>query len=81
MIRDLDGPRNAQQELFYDLEDAAAVIGWSVVELKTMATKAKTPSEALALMKLCALLTAQHEKLGGYAGEVKGQRIVRAEAD
>jgi hypothetical protein len=31
LINDLDGPRTAQQELFYDLEDAAAVIGqwWS----------------------------------------------------
>lgn len=33
LIQGLDGPRTAQQELFYDLEDAAAVIGWSVVEL------------------------------------------------
>ncbi|MBV4455465.1 MULTISPECIES: hypothetical protein [Pseudomonas] len=78
LIQGLDGPRTAQQELFYDLEDAAAVIGWSVVELTAMAAGARTPSEAAALMKICALLTAQQGKIGGYAGEVKEQRIVRS---
>ncbi|MGK9419377.1 hypothetical protein ACSSUR_24995 [Pseudomonas cedrina] len=78
LIQGLDGPRTAQQELFYDLEDAAAVIGWSVVELTAMAAAGRTPSEAAALMKICALLTAQQEKIGGYAGEVKEQRIVRS---
>ena len=79
LIQGLDGPRTAQQELFYDLDDAAAVIGWSVVELTAIAATAKTPAEAVALMKICALLTAQQEKVGGYAGEVKEQRISRAE--
>lgn len=79
LIQGLDGPRTAQQELFYDLEDAAAVIGWSVVELTAMAAAAKTPAEAVAMMKVCALLAAQQEKIGGYAGEVKEQRISRAE--
>lgn len=75
LIQGLDGPRTAQQELFYDLEDAAAVIGWSVVELTAMAANAKTPAEAVALMRIGALLTAQQAKLGGYAEEVKEQRI------
>ncbi|WP_106803731.1 hypothetical protein [Pseudomonas sp. S5D5] len=79
LIQGLDGPRTAQQELFYDLEDAAAVIGWSVVELTAMAANAKTPHEAVALMKISALLTAQQAKIGGYAGEVKEQRILRSE--
>lgn len=79
LIQGLDGPRTAQQELFYDLEDAAAVIGWSVVELTAMAANAKTPAEAVALMKIGALLTAQQAKIGVYAGEVKEQRINRAE--
>ena len=79
LIQGLDGPRTAQQELFYDLEDAAAVIGWSVVELTTLAASGKTPDEAAALMKVCALLAAQQEKIGAYAAEVKDQRIVRAE--
>jgi hypothetical protein len=80
LIQGLDGPRTAQQELFYDLEDATAVIGWSVVQLKAMATAAKTPAEAVALMKVCALLAAQQQKIGGYAGEVKELRILRHEA-
>ena len=79
LIKGLDGPRTAQQELFYDLEDAAAVIGWSVVELTTLAASGKTPDESAALMKVCALLAAQQEKIGAYAAEVKDQRIVRAE--
>ncbi|MBN2991840.1 hypothetical protein JWR97_11165 [Pseudomonas cedrina subsp. fulgida] len=79
LIQGLDGPRTAQQELFYDLEDATAVIGWSVVELTAMAADGRTPNEATALMKICALLTAQQEKIGGYADEVKEQRIVRFE--
>lgn len=80
LIRDLDGPRTAQQELFYDLEDAAAMIGWSVVELTAMAARGKTPDEVAMLMKVCALLTAQQQKLGSYAEEVKEQHIIRPEA-
>lgn len=79
LIKGLDGPRTAQQELFYDLEDAAALMGWSVVELTALAASGRTPDEAVALMKICALLAAQQEKMGAYAGEVKDQRIVRSE--
>ncbi|MDR9875311.1 hypothetical protein RJC98_08965 [Pseudomonas allii] len=79
LIQGLDGPRTAQQELFYDLEDAAAVIGWSVVELTALAASGRTPDEVLALMKICALLAAQQERLHAYAGEVKDQRIARSE--
>ena len=80
LIRGLDGPRTAQQELFYDLEDAAAVIGWSVVELTALSASASTPAQAVSLMKICASLTAQQEKINEYAGEVKAQRISRLEA-
>ncbi len=79
LMQGLDGLRTAQQELFYDLEDAAAVIGWSVVELTAMAGTGRTPAEAVALMKICALLTAQQGKIGLYADEVKAQRITRSE--
>ena len=58
LIEKLDGPRTAQQELFYDLEDATAVIAWSVNELATLAGVAKSPDEAIALMKMGALLAA-----------------------
>lgn len=78
LIQGLDGPRTAQQELFYDLEDASAVIGWSVAELTNMAGSG-TPSEAMALMKMCALLEARREKLSEYAYEVKAGRIVRGD--
>ncbi|MBC3234026.1 hypothetical protein [Pseudomonas lurida] len=79
LIQGLDGPRTAQQELFFDLEDAAAIIGWSVVELTAMAACGRTPDEAVTLMKICALLAAQQEKIHGYANEVKDQRIARSE--
>jgi hypothetical protein len=81
LIQGLDGPRTAQQELFYDLEDAAAVIGWSLVELTALANSSRTPSEAVALMKVCTLLATQQEKLARYAGEVKEQRISRSETE
>ena len=81
LIQGLDGPRTAQQELFYDLEDAAAVIGWSMIELTRMASVGKTPDEAIALIKICALLKAQQEKISFYAGEVKAGAILRSEAE
>ncbi|MEX5557046.1 hypothetical protein Q1J45_05690 [Pseudomonas rhodesiae] len=79
LIHDLNGPRTAQQELFYDLEDAAAMIGWSVVELKAMA--ASDATQALILKKIGDLLAAQQDKLNGYAAEVKQQRIKRSDSD
>lgn len=79
LINDLDGPRTAQQELFYDLEDAAAVIGWSVVELAKLAADGALPKQAAALKKVCELLAAQQGKLTGYAQEVKQERISRSE--
>jgi hypothetical protein len=81
LIHHLDGPRTAQQELFYDLEDAAAMIGWSVVELTAMAARGKTPDEVAMLMKVCALLVSQQEKLSLYANEVKVLRISRSDAN
>jgi hypothetical protein len=78
LMEKLDGPRTAQQELFYDLEDAAAVIAWSVSELTAIAGIDRSPDEAIALMKMCGLLAAQQAKLGGYAHEVKAGRISRA---
>ncbi len=79
LMQGLDGPRTAQQELFFDLEDAAAIIGWSVVELTAMAASGRAPNESVTLMKICALLAAQQEKINGYANEVKDQRIARSE--
>lgn len=81
LIERLNGPRTAQQELFYDLEDAAAVIAWSVNELTAIAGIDRSPDEAIALMKMCALLAAQQAKLAGYADEVKAGRIGRRKAE
>ena len=81
LIQGLDGPRTAQQELFYDLEDAAAVIGWAVVQLTALAGSGRTPDEALAMMKIGTLLAAQQERMRVYAEEVREQRITRSEAD
>lgn len=81
LIERLDGPRTAQQELFYDLEDAAAVIAWSVSELTAIAGIDRSPGEAIALMKMCALLAAQQSKLAGYADEVKAGQINRSKPE
>ncbi|WP_226457000.1 hypothetical protein [Pseudomonas sp. AF03-9] len=78
LMEKLDGPRTAQQELFYDLEDAAAVIAWSVNALTASAGIDRSPDQAIALMKLCALLAAQQAKLAGYADEVKAGKIIRS---
>lgn len=78
LMEKLDGPRTAQQELFYDLEDAAAVIAWSVSELTAIAGIDRSPDEAIALMKMCTLLATQQAKLAGYADEVKAGRITRS---
>ncbi|WP_124358351.1 hypothetical protein [Pseudomonas orientalis] len=80
LIDDLGGPRTAQQELFYDLEDASAVIGWSVVELTAMAADGKAGNQAALLIKVCELLAVQQKRLEDYANEVKEQRINRSEA-
>ena len=79
LMQELDGPRTAQQALFYDLEDATAIVGWSVTELTAIAGRAQSPDEAIFLMKMCSLLTAQQRTLRGYADEVKAGRILRAE--
>ncbi|MHC8326151.1 hypothetical protein [Pseudomonas sp. LB1P83] len=81
LIQGLDGPRTAQHELFYELEDATAVIGWSVAELTSMAGRSKSPDEAVALMKISALLKAEQEKICRHADEVKTGRIVRAKTE
>ena len=81
LMEKLEGPRTAQQELFYDLEDAAAVIAWSVSELTAIAGINRSPNETIALMKMCALLAAQQVKLAGYADEVRDQRITRAKPE
>lgn len=81
LMEKLDGPRTAQQELFYDLEDAAAVIAWSVSELNAIAGINRSPDEAIALMKMCALLAAQQAKLAGYADEVRAGRIARGKTE
>lgn len=81
LIQGLDGPRTAQQELFYDLEDAAAVIGWSAAELTSMAGRGKSPDGAIAVMKISALLQAQQEKICRHADEVKTGRIVRGNVE
>ncbi|MBD8099379.1 hypothetical protein IFR08_16835 [Pseudomonas fluorescens] len=80
LIDDLGGPRTAQQELFYDLEDAGAVIGWSMVELTALAAGGSAGNQAALLTKVCALLAIQQKRLEAYAHEVKEQRINRAEA-
>lgn len=75
-----DRLRTAQQELFYGLEDAAAIISWSVIELTDMASRPSDGQSAF-LMKICKMLKAEQEKLRGYAAEVKTGTIVRAKPE
>lgn len=77
LLSDHEVPTTGQQELFYDLDDTTAIIGWTAAELKAISGQAKTPGEELALLKICALLLTQQGKLKGYADEVKAGRILR----
>lgn len=76
LITGLDGPRTAQQELFYGLEDAAAIISWSVIELTDMASRPSDCQRAF-LIKICKMLEAEQDKLRSYAAGVKTGTIVR----
>ncbi|SDO60921.1 hypothetical protein SAMN04489798_3397 [Pseudomonas arsenicoxydans] len=80
LIKGLDGPRTAQQELFYGLEDSAAILGWSVIELTDTASKSNESQSAF-FMKICKMLKAEQDKLRGYAAEVKAGTIVRAKPE
>jgi hypothetical protein len=77
LMKGLDGVRTPQQELFYDLEDLAAVIRWSIVELTDVASRAKTTRDAFELRRVCQILTTEQRKIGRHADEVKAGRIVR----
>ena len=81
LIRGLQGPRTAGQELFYDLEDTASIIGWAVVQLSDMALSESSSAKADALKKICELMSLEQSKLSVFADEVKAGRIVRAEAE
>jgi hypothetical protein len=81
LIQGLDGPRTAQQELFYDLEDATAIINWSVIELTDLASQATDAGQSAFLRKMCMILSAEQEKLRRYAEEAKAGRIVRAKSE
>lgn len=53
LIQGLDGDRPAQQKQFYDLEDLASVLRWSVVALTDLASRTKNPLDSLELTKVC----------------------------
>ncbi|HEX8595383.1 MAG TPA: hypothetical protein VF682_19240 [Pseudomonas sp.] len=79
-IQGLDGERTAQQELFFDLEDSGAILGWSVVELNGIAMRIDAggnADDAAALLSICKLLKTEQGRISTYADEAKGGRIVR----
>lgn len=49
LMKKLDGPRTAQQELFYDLEDAAVEMACSVNALTAIAGMNRSPDETISL--------------------------------
>jgi len=52
-----------------------------VAELTSIAGHCQSPDEAVALMKISALLKAELEKIRRHADEVKTARIVRGKAE
>ena len=81
LIQGLDGPRTDGQELFYDLEDSSAILGWVIAELTKVVERTNPPGEAASLEKICELMSVEQAKLRGYADEVKAGRIVRGKAE
>ncbi|WP_426113516.1 hypothetical protein [Pseudomonas sp. DSP3-2-2] len=79
-IQGLDGARTAQQELFFDLEDSAAILGWSALELDSIAMRIDAggdAEDAAALLSIYKLLKSEQGRISAYADEAKGGRIVR----
>ncbi|WP_426115957.1 hypothetical protein [Pseudomonas sp. DSP3-2-2] len=79
-MQGLDGERTAQQELFFDLEDSGAILGWSAVELDSIALRIDAggySDDAAALLSICKLLKNEQGRISAYADEAKDGRIVR----
>lgn len=77
---ELQGARTGNQELFYDLEDSSAVLGWSSHELFGIAARLKiagNTGDSATLIKICELLKLDQERFAAYAEEVKSGRITR----
>ena len=79
-IQGLDGVRTAQQQLFFDLEDSGAILGWSALELDSIAMRIDAGGNAddtAALLSICKLLRTEQSRIAAYANEAKNGRIVR----
>lgn len=72
------------QELRSDLNQAAAVLKWSGVDLFVFAKKLLASGDedsANELMQIALRFQEIEDKLAGYAGEVKAGQIVRAKTE
>ena len=71
-----------EQDLKRDLQGIASDLKWSAVELKRIAERLSQSGhevDAQAVLKMCAVLHADEDRLAGYAAEIAGGRIVRGE--
>ncbi|WP_130908314.1 hypothetical protein [Pseudomonas sp. Sample_16] len=71
------------QQLRRDLKEAAALLEWSGVDLMQAAGKlseAGHEDEAKELLRIAAGFQEAENKLAGYAEEVRGGRIIRADS-
>ena len=68
------------QDLKRDLQGIASDLKWSAVELMRIAERlslAGNEADAQAMLKMCAVLHADENRLTGYADEVKAGSIIR----
>ena len=71
------------QDLKRDLQGIASDLKWSAVELKRTAERLSQSgheADAQAALKMCAVFQAGEDRLAGYADEVNGGRITRADS-
>lgn len=75
---------NPNQELRRDLQGLASDLKWSAVELMRIAVRlseAGNEVDAQAVIRICQVMQAGEDRLVGYGGEVRDQRITRAKAE
>lgn len=75
-----NAPHQAQPSPKRDLQGISSDLKWSAVDLKRIAERLSQSGhevDAQAVLKMCAVLHADEDRLAGYAAEIAGGRIVR----
>ena len=78
------GLNKPEQDLKRDLQGVASDLKWSAVELMRVAerlSQAGNEADAQAVLRMCAVLHADEDRLTAYASEVGVGKIVRGKIE